>query len=386
MKNLFLASLLPSTLVLSGTLAVLLTGSVVRAEGTAGYEKGFFVASPDGAYKVAIGGRLQARFEAEFPEGEDDVARFSIPRARLTLAGNAFTKALTYKFQADFGKGAVSLKDFYGDYAFVPGWLQLRVGQWKRPFSRQQITSSGSLELVDRSLTDGFFGAGRDIGVAIHNGAPEGFEYALGVFNGTGEKPSFSGAVQVDPATGEGSVSKGKFTNVPTLFHPAIVLRAGFNYGGIKGYSEGDLEGGPLRFAVALSGIADLDAEGADTAGFRGELDYALKVHGFASTGGVYILSNQDGAGMGDQAFGALGFHIQASYVVAGFFQPVVRYALLAPDGDDNDVHEILGGLSFYLFKHGLKVQVDGGAILREAAGGSMQKEYLGRVQAQVAF
>ena len=66
--------------------------------------------------------------------------------------------------------------------------LHLRVGQWKRPFSRQQLTSSGKQEFVDRSLTDKAFGAGRDVGMMVHNNftRAKGLEWAAGVFNGNG--------------------------------------------------------------------------------------------------------------------------------------------------------------------------------------------------------
>ena len=64
----------------------------------------------------------------------------------------------------------------------------------------------------------------------------------VGVFNGTGDKSTFSGSV--DTMTGEVS---GKFSNVPSHFHPALVARVGINKNGIKGYREADLEGGSMR-------------------------------------------------------------------------------------------------------------------------------------------
>lgn len=353
----------------------------------AGYHKGFFIRSPNEPFALRIQGRVQARYAYEVLEEEDDESAFSIPRARLTLAGHAFTEALAYKFQADFGKGFVTLKDFYADYTFVPGWLQLRVGQWKRPFSRQQITSSGRLELVDRAITDRFFGAGRDIGLAIHDDYERSpaFEYALGVFNGTGDRPHLSGSVAVDPTTGEGEVTGGRFTNVPDRLHPALVLRLGYNHGGIKGYREADLEGGPFRFSVGTSGLVDLDADGDDASGVVGELDYILKAHGFSTSGAVYVSSAQSGDRFGDQSFEAVGFHLQAGYVVTERFQPAVRYASIAPDGPDNDLQEILGGLSIYFFGHGLKWQTDGGALLSQVSGGR-RADYLVRSQLQLAF
>lgn len=109
-------------------------------------------------------------------------------RMRLVLEGNLHGKNLLYKFQSDFGKGVPSVKDAHVDVR-LSGDAWLRFGQWKRPFSRQQINSSGRLEMTDRSITDKAFGAGRDVGIAIRNDyekSPE-IEWTLGVFNGRGE-------------------------------------------------------------------------------------------------------------------------------------------------------------------------------------------------------
>lgn len=362
--------------------------SAVEAEQpVAGYDKGFFIRAPHAPFSLTINGRVQARYSFEAVDGGTNESSFSIPRARLALKGYAFTPNLSYKFQADFGKGFVSLKDFFVDYTFCPVWLRVRAGQWKRPFSRQQITSSGHLELVDRAATDSFFGAGRDIGVAIHNNYEKSptFEYALGIFNGTGEKPTFSGDATVDLTTGEGEVTSGKFSNVPGRFHPSLVLRVGYNYGGIKGYSEADLEGGPLRFAVGASGQIDFDADNSNDGTIRGEGDYIVKLHGFSSTGGVYVASTQSGTTFGDQAFSAVGFHAQAGYLLAKYVEPVVRYSLIVPDGPDNDEHELLGGISVYFFEHKLKLQADAGALIAQAPGNDTTDFRL-RTQLQLAL
>lgn len=352
-----------------------------------GYKKGFFIQSQDGRFKLKIQGRVQARYTHEFLDEQDDRMAFSIPRARLTLSGHAFTENLTYKFQSDFGKGNVSLKDFYADYRFVPGWLHLRVGQYKRPFSRQQLTSSGQLEFVDRAITDRYFGAGRDIGLAIHNDYEKSpaFEYALGVFNGTGDQSHLSGNVAVDLATGEGKIESGRFSNVPARLHPALVTRVGYNHGGIKGYREADLEGGPLRFAIGGSGLMDLNADGDDSSGIEGEVDYIVKAHGFSTSGAAYVSSAQSGPGFSDQAFQAVGFHLQAGYVIADIIQPAVRYARIAPKGPDNDLQEILGGLSVYFHEHDVKWQTDGGALLSQVPGGG-RTDFLVRSQLQLGF
>lgn len=354
---------------------------------TAGWDKGFFVRSQDDRFELKIHGRVQTRFTYEKPEGGDYESAFSIPRARIALQGNAYTPSLKYKLQLDFGKGGAALKDFLVDYRIVDGLLYVRAGQWKRPFSRQQLTSSSRQEFVDRASTDKEFDAGRDIGIALHNNyekSPE-LEWAVGIFNGTGEKGRFSGGVLVDPATGAGSVISGGFSNVPDRFDPELVGRLGYNYGGIKGYSEADLEGGALRFAVAGNAAMSFDANDTNDSRIRTGVDGIVKLHGASLSAALYMAWDQQKEHLKSSTLSRVGMHAQVGYVVAGMFQPVLRYAHIWPDGPDNDTQELLAGLTAYLFGHSVKLQADGGAQLIETSADQL-KDWLVRTQVQVSF
>jgi hypothetical protein len=356
-----------------------------------GYRKGFFIENEDGTFTAALQARVQPRLTLEEQEVEDgsyeEIGNFAIQRARLKLGGRAFSKAVKYLFQMDLGKGLVTLKDFYLD-AIVSGEVRIRAGQWKRPFSRQQINSSGNLDLVDRAITDKFFGGSRDIGVAIHNHyekSPE-FEWAIGVFNGTGETPSQG--VDCDDPMDPTTCAPTTPTNVPSVFEPAVVVRAGYNSGGIKGYSEADFEGGPFRFGVAASLLAELDFDDDGASDGRAEVDAIAKVEGFSASGGVYVASLQDGATFADRAHAATGFHIQVGHLLSGRYQPVARYALIAVDGADNDQQEFTGGFSIYWEEHGLKWQTDVSALVNGSADDpdGHTIEYRGRSQVQLSF
>lgn len=361
----------------------------------AGYDQGFFIRTPDILFELKPRALLQMRYTFESLEEKGDrstESAFSIPRGRLILSGKAITEGLSFKFETEFGKGFVYLRDFFADYAILPKRLHVRAGQWKRPFSRQQVTSSPTLEMVDLALTDSYFGCGRDIGVGLHNGYEKSppFEWALGIFNGTGDRPLLLGTVAVDPATGTGSVTSGYFSNIPERLHPILVFRAGYNHGGINGYSEADLEGGPLRFAIAASGILDLDADDDEKSAIRAELDSMIKVEGFSATSGLYVATVQDGDGFGHQAYAAFGGHIQIGYVLAQRFQPVLRYTAISPDRRKT-AQEFAAGLSIYFFKHSLKWQTDfsvltNGAVLRNESPPGDPNDYLVRTQFQLAF
>jgi phosphate-selective porin OprO/OprP len=256
--------------------------------------------------------------------------------------------------QTDFGKGNVTLKDYYFDAEFAKHtWL--RVGQWKRPFSRQQITSSGRLELTDRSITDKAFLGSRDIGLAVHNNyekSPD-FEWIVGVFNGTGDTSKLKPTV--DPVTG--AVTGGSFSNIPAKLRPVWVARAGINHNGIKGYSEADLEGGPVRFAAAANIAIEGDNDDDDTSQQRAGVDYIVKAEGFSTTGGFYLMSEQDGLSLTDQELSFLGFHVQAGYMVTPKIQAAARYALVDARPDEaDDQQEITIGGNYYAFGHDAKL------------------------------
>jgi phosphate-selective porin len=347
-----------------------------------GYKGGFFFADGKGN-KMTIQGRVQSRFEFENADGGDSESAFSIPRARLTLRGSAHDKKIGYKFQTDFGKGFASLKDFYVDYKLGGGEMRVRAGQFKKPFGRQQINSSSKLEFVDRSIVDKAFNNGRDIGVEVHNNLGKGknLEWAVGVFNGSGDKGQFSGDVTVDPMTGEGEVSGGKFSNVPSAVRPAIVARIDHNSEGFKGYSEADLEGGPLRYSVGAAAMMHFSG-GDSTAAARAGADFVVKSQGLSATGGIYVA--QEGADEGDLSYTGLGTYAQLGYVLARKWQPALRYALLNAESGDKS-HEIAGAISLYEFKHNFKWQSDVAVLINDIVGMSTN-DLRARTQLQLTF
>ncbi len=337
---------------------------------SAGYDKGFFIRSVDDPYSLNINLMLQTRFTWEGVDGGPDEAQLALKRARLKLTGTAFDDDLGYFFQAEFGSGEVKLMDFFLDYGIVPGKLHVRVGQWRRPFSREFITAVTKLDLVDRSPVDKAFRADRDIGVALHNRYEKSppFEWVVGAFNGTGAGSRFSGDVVVDPDTMEGEVTSGRFSNVPSHLHPMFVARVGYNHGGLVGYSQGDLEGGAPRFGIGLAGMIDADADGGDDSFARSTADATVKAYGFSATAAGYVSSEQTGTAFGDRGLEAVGFVLGGGYVIAERFQPVARWAVVFPE-DGSDREEILGGLSVYFQKHRLKWQSDVGVVAEELPG-----------------
>lgn len=114
---------------------------------------------------------------------------FLIRRVRAGLAGDILEK-IHYKLQLDAVKSPILL-DAQVEFDLTSR-LTLRIGQFKVPFSLENLTSSSALDTINRSQTVEKLCPGRDIGSqgrdigAILIGKFSKIEWTLGVFNGSG--------------------------------------------------------------------------------------------------------------------------------------------------------------------------------------------------------
>lgn len=305
------------------------------------YDKALVVSDEAGQLGIKLAFRNQLRFESTRPTEDNSqfASRFLIPRSRLQVEGHVLGKDNRYKVELGLGDaGSFSfVKDLYIDKRLGSS-VWLRLGQWKRPFNRQELVSDFAAEFNERANTAVFVGGGRDLGFAIHNEyekSPDGLEWVIGVFNGFNggaDRPVFGTSCTQNPTTGAIGCSSGAPSNFPADFGPTVVVRAGWNTGGIKGYSEGDLEGGPLRLAVGASYKIDLAnfTDGtqdsyADNLSHGAQVDAMLKVSGLGVLVGGYMTKLKS-------ADAQLGVLAQAGYfVVPKKSQVALRFAYAPP-------------------------------------------------------
>jgi phosphate-selective porin len=110
----------------------------------------------------------------------------------------------------------LTIEDVYFEYK-VAQPLSFVVGQYKMPFSREELRPTSKLLVVDRGeVNDAFddYGyLGRDVGISIQGQVLENMlpmEYALGIFNGNGcgfpgdndNTKQFAQRMTVDPVNG----------------------------------------------------------------------------------------------------------------------------------------------------------------------------------------
>src|SRR3989454_8105860 len=132
---------------------------------------------------------------------QEDLSEVDERRARLVFEGFAFNPETTYfvQFRNDTidtttqpttTRSTTQLYDAYVDLKQIP-WANLRVGQYRTLFGRQEFVSSALLQFVDRGFVAEAFVPNtidrRDQGITIHSDEKKyPINYAFGVFNGVG--------------------------------------------------------------------------------------------------------------------------------------------------------------------------------------------------------
>lgn len=338
--------------------------------------------------EINLSNRLQVRYTHEsfddirnppatLPTSLEDKGSFRIRRFKTKFDGWIYTKDLTFELQLNWPDTANPLEDANLDYDFTGGrkLFRLKAGQFKAPFSHQQLTSSGNQQLVDRSILDSAFAPARQIGIQVWGQVgpetvPDFVDWRVGIFNGNGRTVSandnddfeYVGRVMVSPW---GSV----------------------------GYSESNLEAYDLRvsFAGEYNGNDTVvqPATGPRTGTDVETFGAAVLVKAFKAL----FLYGQYFSGESESAVGVEsdrdGWLIQGGWLLTPKWEIAGRFAELDPntDTDDNDQTEWRGGVSWYMNKHNWKIQADYGETKNEAAAATTNrrlKEF--RVQAQLIF
>jgi len=161
--------------------------SSLQASGlTAGWNDGFFLASPDGRFRLQVDGQSQIRYiinRRDRASGTDLTDRyrtgFENTRTRLTLRGHVFGPQFSYLVRGGFsregggtpvngevGGGDFRLYDAWVRYQFDDMW-SLRFGQFKLPFNREELVSSARQLAVERSLVNESMNIGRSQGIEL---------------------------------------------------------------------------------------------------------------------------------------------------------------------------------------------------------------------------
>ncbi|MFG0252612.1 MAG: porin [Phycisphaerales bacterium JB038] len=129
------------------------------AAGSAGYDKGFFISSDDGSFKLQHNAQIQFRYVLNLQDNSSDDGRegFEMRRTKLKLKGHIYddwhfaVSGGIYRNDGEFYLENAYIKRDLGD-----GW-NVKFGQFKGPFLREELVSSAKQLLVERSLVNEYF-------------------------------------------------------------------------------------------------------------------------------------------------------------------------------------------------------------------------------------
>ena len=163
------------------------------------WKDGLRLDSNDGSVELKIGGRIQNDWAYFVEDGDlerrrgvdfDDGTEFR--RARLYISGTIYDD-LEFVAQYDFAGGDADFKDVYMGLKNVPYVGRVRVGQFKEPFSLEELTSSNYITFMERSLVN-TFAPSRNVGVmAMNTMLDKRMTWAVGVFRQTDDFGNGSG-------------------------------------------------------------------------------------------------------------------------------------------------------------------------------------------------
>lgn len=259
---------------------------------------------------LKLSGFTQVRYAYQ----EEDINGFRIKRARLALQGNILKK-INYTLQIDTVKSPILL-DAKIEISVIPQ-ATLTLGQFKVPFSIENLTSSSALDTINRSKTVENLCPGRDIGAqgrdigVIVQGQFLKTEYTFGVFNGSG-------------------INKNDDNNIKDIagrlvFYPADFLRLGLS-----------LYNGKHSSHPGASGVKRV----------RTGVDISL-TQGQLSLKGEYIFGKDDQTDK-------YGWYLQGGYyLIPEKIQPIVKYDSFNSDKNiqGNRIEVITLGLNWFFSK-----------------------------------
>jgi hypothetical protein len=312
---------------------------------TAGYDKGFFLASPDKNFLLKIGGQMQFRYVVNNQDDRTDETDngFQFRRTKLNFAGHIADPKLGYDLTiaAERGDGNVVMEDALMSYKLTDD-LKLSWGKFKLPFLREELTSSKRQLAVDRSSVTEFFTLNR--GEQVQLGYSSDFiRAAVSVNDGANSEFTDYAADAVEAAfTGRADIKlAGNWKQMDDFTAWSGEDFAAF-LGGAVHYELGDGANGATSNYLGYTVDGSVECSGANL---------------FAAFNGGHI--EPDAAGANDRDM--YGLLIQGGYqVIPDTLEPFARWEWL-DDGaaGTTDLQALTAGFNWYMKKHNAKFTAD---------------------------
>ncbi|MDR3129098.1 MAG: OprO/OprP family phosphate-selective porin [Tannerellaceae bacterium] len=285
----------------------------------------------------SISGLVNTRFQYDDVEGKDATNSFDVRRARLDIKGGISSK-VDYRIQLELS-GTPKILDAFVTWK-PSSYINLRVGQFKYPFTLENPYSPTGLETIENSTViskfsgysdeSGIGGNGREIGLAFFGGFGKktGYnlvDYYVGIVNGNG---------LINQGNKDNNTHKD-LTGILTINPIKPLAIAISHYNGKYGKTIDDQVKDLARVRTGFGAKYD---------------DKKLLVRGeyLFGTTGTDFKDNKEVKKEGN------GYYLTAAYYVAPKWQPVLKYDYYQADDtkDATKQTNYIVGVSYYPIKN----------------------------------
>lgn len=336
--------------------------------------------------EVSLSNRIQVRYSYFDRETGEDVGTFNIRRAKTAIEGK--TGDWKFKLQANWvGAGYLTGASIVSDSLRTTvrrgpeledaeiWWARnpmatIWVGQGKVPFSRQEFTSSGKQQFVDRWIGNALYAPGRDQGIRLEGmNSSKTFEYAIGAYNGI--------ARNININDNDDYLYSGRVAWMP--------------FGEYK-FEESSLDyPDSPKFVIGLAALDNTVGTGTAAVDvFRLGYEAAFKWKGFNVQGEYFDETAENTSNVESDN---KGYYVQAGYLfpnkkfeIAARLENIERDQAFSVSNLGSALKDFEGtglGLSYYLNKHVNKIQADYFTYEDKTTGNELDEL---RVQLQIIF
>jgi hypothetical protein len=342
---------------------------------TAGHNgKNFFLASEDGNFLLTVDGQMQIRYVWNHIRDDggspNDNEGFQIRRAKLGFYGHVYDPKLTYGLRIaatgdGLGRvgGSMNLEEAWAAYDVADGW-NVKGGQFKAPFLREEAVDSRYQLAVERSIVNDIFTVDFTQGVQVGYAAEQWRAMAMvhdGSYGANVDYPTTGadrGEVDVALAGRVEYLAMGSWSQFDDFQtwsddQMGLLLGAAVDYEN----AEGDTS---ATTSDVLKWTIDASFEAPETYGFNA----------FAALIGQHLSPREGGQFSGDQ----YGVVVQAAaFVIPDQWDVFARWEYVDFDHVDTDgdflLNDVSGnnhyfsamtfGTNYYMHKHGSKFSLD---------------------------
>lgn len=304
---------------------------------------------------VHLGGQIQFRYLVNFRDDdalvEDTTFGFQTRRTKLWAEGMV-NEEFGYKIQGNFdsGDGSFGLENAFVTYK-VNDQSSLQWGQFKLPFAREELVSSGKQLAVERSITNEAFNQDYSQGVQWNYGG-ENFRVSAAFSDGFATRNTeFTSVNEADFAV------TGRFEYMWSgdwKQFDDFTSWKGSAYAGMLGAAAHWQSGGSTHAAPNTT-TADVDV-----LGFT--VDASAEGDGWNAFGSFVYRSADPAGGSSTDDFG---FVLQGGWMATENFEIFARWDSIFPDdsiaGSDQEFNTLTAGVNYYVIpqSHAAKFTAD---------------------------